>query len=361
MTLRDQVGQLFMIGFEGTELSQDFIVWLQEFRPGGVMLFTRNLMDPIQVADLTNSLQANAPHSPFLIAIDQEGGRVSRLPTGFTIFPPAAHIGACGSSDLAYRAAAITATELRAVGINMNMAPVLDINTNPSNPIIGDRAFGENSDLVCTMGAATLAGLQEHGVIACGKHFPGHGETRTDSHKELPVVTLSRERLEEVELRTFRHAIGCGLDTMMSAHVRFSAFDDKVPATLSPIIMTDLLRGQLGFSGVIISDDLEMHAISDHATMGEAAVQSLQAGIDLLLLCQRQDRQTEAIEAVERALEGGSLSMKQVDASLSRIEDLKKRYLFPYNPVEVSTIPHQVGIPDHRRVVTEILTQSAGH
>ena len=189
MTLREKVGQLFMIGFEGTELSPELSSWLQKYQPGGIILFTRNLVDADQIAHLTNALQELATTSPLLMAIDQEGGKVSRLPSGFTIFPPAATVAACGSPDFAYQTAAVTAQELRSVGFNMNMAPVLDVNTNPSNPIIGDRAFSADPEQVCPYANATISGLHDHGVIACGKHFPGHGETTKDSHKELPVVT----------------------------------------------------------------------------------------------------------------------------------------------------------------------------
>ena len=354
MTIRDKVGQLLMIGFEGTELSRDFSDWLKEYRPGGVILFSRNLVDPHQIADLTQSFQEHSLHAPLLIAIDQEGGRVSRLPKAFTIFPPAASVGACHSQDLAYRAAAATAKELRAVGINMNMAPVLDVNTNPSNPIIGDRAFGENPEQVCEMATATIAGFHEHGVIACGKHFPGHGETTADSHKELPVVNLSKERLEQVELRPFRDAIHHDLSAIMSAHVRYPALDDTFPATLSQPILTDLLRSDLGFSGLILSDDLEMNAIVDHSSVGEAAVQSVNAGVDMLLICHRQDRQIEAIEAIEQALSKGDLAMNRIEASIARLSDVKKRFLSPYHPVDIQALQQIVGAPAHRELLAEI-------
>ena len=354
MTLREKVGQLLMVGFEGTELSAEFIAWLKEYRPGGVILFTRNLVDPLQIARLTNSLQEQVSGEPLLIAIDQEGGRVSRLPKAFTIFPPAAKVAGCHAPALTYQTAAITAKELRSVGINMNMAPVLDINTNPSNPIIGDRAYGQDPDQVCTMGTAIISGLHDHGVIACGKHFPGHGETTTDSHKELPVVNLTKERLEQVELKPFQHAISQGLRAMMSAHVHYPALDDTTPATLSHTVMTDLLRDNLGFTGLSLSDDLEMNAIVDHSSVGDAAVRCLQAGIDILLICHRQDRQTEACEAVERAMTSGDLSMKQIEASLTRLSEIKQRFLHPYQPVDLAAIPKTVGCPTHREFLHEI-------
>ena len=354
MTLREKVGQLLMVGFDGTELSSEFTAWLKDYRPGGIILFSRNLVDPLQIAQLTTSLQELTSGEPLLIAIDQEGGRVSRLPKDFTIFPPAARVAGCHSPELTYQTAAITARELRAVGINMNMAPILDINTNPSNPIIGDRAYGQDPDQVCKMGTAIISGLHDEGVVACGKHFPGHGETTTDSHKELPVVNLSKERLEHTELKPFGYAIAHGLQAMMSAHVHFPALDATTPATLSHAVMTDLLRGRLGFTGLSLSDDLEMNAIVDHSSVGDAAVRCLQAGIDILLICHRQDRQAEACEAVERALTSGDLSMQQIEASLKRLSEIKQRFLNPYRPVDLTAIPNTVGCPTHRELLHKI-------
>jgi len=359
MTLREKVGQLFMIGFDGTQLSPELTTWIQDYQPGGIILFSRNLVDARQIAHLTNALQDLADSSPFLMAIDQEGGKVSRLPPGFTIFPPAATVAACGSTDFAYQAATVTAKELRAVGFNMNMAPVLDVNTNPLNPIIGDRAFSADPEQVCTLGNATISGLHDHGIIACGKHFPGHGETTKDSHKELPVVTLPKERLERIELHPFRSAIAHGLMTMMSAHIHFPALDDTVPATLSHTIMTTMLRDEIGFSGVILSDDLEMNAIAEHMSMGEAAVRSIQAGIDLILICHQQARQAEAIEAVEEAVEKGEISTNRLDMSLARISALKQRFLVPYAPVDYNSIAQVVGSSTHRSLLAEIQSISS--
>lgn len=353
-SLRETVGQLLMIGFGGTAVTTELVDWIQEYRPGGIILFSRNLVDPEQVARLTNTLQEVAQGPPLFIAIDQEGGRVSRLPQGFTIFPAAATVAACQSPDVVYSAAEVTAKELRAVGINMNMAPVLDINTNAANPIIGNRAFGETPDQVCTFGIAAMAGLQDNGIIACGKHFPGHGDTITDSHKVLPVVTASKERLLSMELVPFRHAINHGMRTIMTAHVQYPALDNIFPATLSHIILTDLLRTELGFEGVTITDDLEMNAILDHGSVGDAAVQSLRAGADILLVCHRQDRQSEAIHAVEQALESGDLSMEQIHTSAQRIQVLKQDFLEGYAPIDITQLPKIVGSHKHQELLEKI-------
>ncbi|MDA0740044.1 MAG: beta-N-acetylhexosaminidase [Nitrospirae bacterium] len=354
MTIQDQIGQLLMVGFQGTELSSEFIDWLQEFRPGGVILFSRNLVDPDQVARLTNSLQEHAPNPPLLIAIDQEGGRVSRLPQGFTIFPSASSVAACQSPDVAYSVAEVTAKELRAVGINMNMAPVLDVNSNPANPIIGTRAYGDTPKHVCTFGVATMQGLQDNGVIPCGKHFPGHGDTMTDSHKVLPVVNSDRAQLDAIELEPFRHAIQQGIPTLMTAHVHYPALDAEAPATLSRPILTDLLRKELGFQGVTLTDDMEMRAILDHGTIGEASVRSLQAGADMVLICHQQERQAEAVLAIEQALDRGDLSMADVLASVDRISALKHTYLSTFQPVDLSQVAQTVGIPQHKELLEKI-------
>ncbi|MBM4123932.1 MAG: beta-N-acetylhexosaminidase [Nitrospira sp.] len=356
--LREKIGQLFMLGFAGQSVSPELAALLAEYQPGGLILFARNLASPTQMLDLTNDLQKRSPHSPLLIAIDQEGGRVSRLPAGFTIFPPCAMIGRCHSSELAYAAAAATALELRAVGVNMNMAPVLDIHTNPDNPIIGDRAFGSDPDLVCELGLATIAGLQDHRVVSCGKHFPGHGDTSADSHKELPTVAASRDRLTEAELRPFSHVIAqgeFGPATLMTAHVLYPALDGRFPATLSPAILTELLREQLRFDGVVLTDDMEMHAIVDYYGIGEASIRAFQAGADIILICKDRDRAVAAMEALYKAVQDGTISEARMDASLRRIARVKARFLHPYKPADPSTAHMIVGNRTHRALLGQLL------
>ncbi len=354
MTIRDTVGQLLMVGFQGPEPSQTFLDWVQECRPGGVILFSRNLAAPEQVARLTNALQAQAPGSPLLMAIDEEGGPVSRLPQGFTTFPAASGVAARHAPDAVYEAAAVTAQELRAVGINMNLAPILDVNSNPANPIIGDRAYGTGPEQVRTYGMAAIRGLEDNGVIPCGKHFPGHGDTLTDSHHVLPMVEADRARLDAVELVPFREAIRCGVPAIMTAHVRYPALDADAPATLSRPILTDLLRNRLGFQGVTLTDDMEMRAILDHQPIGEASVRALQAGADMVLICHQQERQQEAVAAIEQALERGALSWENVTTSAARIRALKEKRLVPFQPVDPSRVAQTVGHPRHRAVLASI-------
>ena len=349
-----------MIGFTGTSVTPDLADFFREYQPGGVILFARNLENPAQIVQLTNDLQNLSPQYPLFIAIDQEGGRVSRLPSGFTIFPSCATVGRCKTTELAYQVAAATAAELRAVGINMNMAPVLDVDTNPKNPIIGDRAFGPDPAQVCELGQATMAGLQDNRVVACGKHFPGHGDTAADSHLELPVVDASRERLERTELPPFRHAIKHGLLSIMTAHVRYPALDPAVPATLSSGILTGLLRTQLGFNGLIITDDLEMHAIIDHYGIQDAATMAFQAGADILLVCKDRGRVTAAMDRIYAAVESGTISETRVQASLLRIAAVKAQVLAPYTPADAQSAGLVVGNAKHQALLATVQTTGGG-
>lgn len=359
MTIREKVGQLFMIGFMGTSVTPELAGFLKTYKPGGVILFSRNLESIGQIVELTNDLQRCNPKSPLVISIDQEGGRVSRLPAGFTIFPPCEVLGRCNSAELTYAAAATIAKELRAVGINMNMAPVLDVNSNPNNPIIGDRAFGATSDLVSESGILTVAGLQDNLVVACGKHFPGHGDTVTDSHKELPVVEASRERLDTMELVPFRRAVATGVAAMMTAHVLYKALDPQCPATLSPFIVTQLLRDQFGYDGVVLTDDLEMRAIVDHYGIADAAVRAIQAGCDVLLICKDRGREVEAFEAIEQSVAAGDITMERLDQSVARIQRLKQRYVLPYRPASISDARLVVGCRTHRALLQSVYQTGA--
>ena len=354
LTSREKIGQLFMVGFLGTSVTPDLSAFLREYKPGGVILFSRNLESVEQIVQLTNDLQQCSPKSPLLIAIDQEGGRVSRLPKGFTIFPPCQLIGRCHSGELAYAAAATIAKELKSVGINMNMAPVLDVNSNPDNPVIGDRAFGPDPETVIEMGLVTAAGLQDHKVVSCGKHFPGHGDTNADSHKELPVVDASRERLEAIEFAPFRRATAAGIASLMTAHVLYKALDERLPATLSPDIITHLLREQMGYDGIVLTDDLEMHAIVDHYGPGDAAVRAFLAGCDVLLICKERDREIAAFEAIEQAVASGTIDTARLDLSVARIQRTKQRYLLPYRPAAISEAKLIAGCRTHQALLQSI-------
>jgi beta-N-acetylhexosaminidase len=300
-SIEELCGQLVVGGFEGTALPESFAEALARGQRAGVILFKRNLGEVEQLTELLSGVIASAARPPF-VAVDQEGGRVVRLGAPFTVLPPMRVLGAIDDVDLTRRAAAQMGRELRAAGFNLDFAPVMDVDTNPANPVIGDRAFGRDPRTVMKHGVACIRGLQQEGVLACAKHFPGHGDTLLDSHLSLPVVEHPLTRLRQIELPPFRAASGAGVASMMSAHVVYPALDADVPATFSRAIATGLLRDDIGFEGVLFSDDLEMGAVTQHREIGAAAVEAVMAGCDVLLVCKSEERQARVLEAlVERA------------------------------------------------------------
>ena len=283
--LREKIGQMIMIGLEGEDLTQDEKRLLKDYPFGGFILFSHNLKEPKQILSLCRSLWKTARMTPPFIAIDQEGGRVHRLPAPFTHFPPAALLGRTGNPDLAYRFGLAAARELSAVGINLNFAPVLDVHSNPENPVIGDRSLGPNPEQVTMFGMAIIRGLRDGGIIPCGKHFPGHGDTAQDSHLELPVVEKDLAALKAVELFPFIHVCQNQVESLMTAHVLYPSLDSRYPATLSETIIGKLLREELGYQGVVFGDDLEMKAISTNYPLEEAVSRAVRAGVDVLMFC----------------------------------------------------------------------------
>jgi beta-N-acetylhexosaminidase len=317
-----------MIGFDGPSVPPEVRALAREFDLGGVVLFARNVEAPDQVAELVYDLRQLRTGLPLWVAVDQEGGRVARLRRGFTGWPPASTLGLSGDEALARRFARALAVELRAVGISMDFAPVLDVRTNPDNTVIGDRALSDQAEDVARLGSIIVTALQEVGVAACGKHFPGHGDTRLDSHLDLPLVEHPLERLRETELRPFRAAIDAGATAIMIGHLLVPALDDARPATLSRAIVSGLLRDELGFDGVVVSDDLGMRAVSDRYTIERATVGAAAAGCDAVLLCEpNHQAQSRALEALVRAVETGELLPGAVEASLARHRRAKERLL----------------------------------
>ncbi len=349
MNLRRAIGQLFILSVEGHEPSPALEAFVREMAPGGVILFSRNLRSPGEIAALTAGLQAAAP-TPLFIAIDQEGGAVSRLGPPFTQWPAASKVGAVGSSQLAYAMARAMAREMLAVGITMNLAPVLDVLSNPANPVMAGRCFGGDPDVVAELGAAFFRGLDDQGVLAVGKHFPGHGDTAVDSHLALPVVPHTLARLRAVELVPFAKAIGEGIPALMTAHLLVPAVDAERPATLSEPILTTLLREQLRFSGLILSDDLLMRGVADIAPPGEAAIRFLEAGGDLILICGGEAAQHQALAAVAGGVESGRLSEARVRASCDRIGKAKARCLRGAARASADAIRDVVGCDAHRQL-----------
>jgi beta-N-acetylhexosaminidase len=326
--LRHQIGQLLIAGFNGHQIPTELRSLANEFGLGGVILFARNVADPEQVAELSFEASRLLPDLPPWVSVDQEGGRVARLKAPFTEWPPMATLGRSGDVRLAERFARALASELKAVGITLDYAPVLDIHTNPKNPVIGDRALAEKAEHVARLGSAIVKVLQAEGIAACGKHFPGHGDTSTDSHHELPLVEHPLERLRGVEFLPFKAAIDAGVATIMTAHVFLPALDEKRPASLSKRVITGLLREELKYDGVILSDDLEMKAVAADYTVADAAVLAVQAGCDGVLICSGDhDTQAAALEALVHAVEDERVPLARVEDALNRQRRAKERFL----------------------------------
>jgi len=363
-TLERKVGQLFMVGFDGLTPTAGILDLIREEALGGVIYFRRNVGDPQQLAELSRALQAanaeaEAGQPPLFIAIDQEGGMVARIDRGVTLIPGAMALGAAGSAELAYETAKISGRELRLLGINVNFAPSLDVNNNPLNPVIGVRSYGEDPALVGELGTAAVRGYQEAGVAATIKHFPGHGDTEFDSHYGLPLIAHDEERLDRVELAPFRRAIAEGTDAVMTAHVIFPAFEPgELPATLSPSVVTELLRGKLGYGGVIFTDCLEMHAISRRFGVAEGAVLAVEAGVDVVLVSHTLEEQRVAIRAVAEAVRQGRISASRIDESVERILALKEKRNMERPAAEPAALAGQLGRAADWRTVREASERS---
>jgi beta-N-acetylhexosaminidase len=357
-----KVGERFMVGFTGLTASTDVKRLIRDYAVSNVILFKRNVDAPEQLADLVRELQAAARAAghgmPLLIAVDQEGGRVARLRAPWTEWPPLRAVGRLGSEDYARKMGEALAAELLACGIRCDFAPVMDVDTNPKNPVIGDRSFGDDPEQVARLGAAMIEGLQNGGVAASAKHFPGHGDTDVDSHLDLPAVEHAMSRLEEVELRPFRAAVKAGVATVMTAHVLVRELDDKLPATLSPRVVKRLLREEMKYDGVIVSDDLEMKAVAKHWPPREAAVLAAKAGCDLLPVCADHDAQVEAIEGLIRALETEDIAFTDNDDACGRLRRMKERFLLPYSDPDPKRARLAAGARERQLLAREIAERS---
>ena len=333
MNLEEKIGQLFIVGFDGAELSDSITELIKQTKIGGVILFSRNYKDIPQLTKLINDLQVCSLEYqglPLFISVDQEGGRVSRLGSPFTQFPPCAELGASDNENQTKSYAATLARELKSCGINMNYAPVLDILTNKENEVIGDRAFGSNPDLVACHGNIVIKEFLDQKLIPVGKHFPGHGATYTDSHIELPEVDTDVEHLKTVETIPFQKAIKNGLEVIMTAHVKYHMMDPVFPATLSKTVLTRFLKEELGFQGLIITDDLEMKAVERYYSEEEIPVVSVLAGVDCLLVCHNNAKQQAFIKELKKGVRSGVITEKRIQESFDKIIDLKEKYLIPY-------------------------------
>jgi beta-N-acetylhexosaminidase len=356
LSLEAKIGQLLCLGWSGPNcllnINEQARRCIDELQAGAMIIMGRNIspeggpLSPIDapaVQDMLSELQSLS-NLPLLLSTDQEGGRVARFgSTPFTRMPEAEAIGTTNNSQLAGEAARITALELAAVGINWNFAPVADVNSNPYNPVIGDRSFGTTVEGVAPLVAAQVRGYLDGGVLPCAKHFPGHGDTAEDSHFALPTLPYDLAQMRQRELIPFRAAIDAGVPTMMTAHILFPALDSKLPATMSTALLTGLLREELGFSGLLVTDCLEMKAIADHWGTAKGAVLAIKAGADMVMVCHTWKRQQETRDALLQAVNCGELPIERVNEAVSRILTAKKRaFSVPLPQLSV------IGLPEHK-------------
>lgn len=353
MTLDEKIGQMFQVRVQGDVFDEAMRQLVQDMHVGGVMYFQsgyNNLNDPVRSAQLSNDLQTSAIGTdgagiPLLISMDQEGGRVTRI-TGGCDFPGNMAIGATRSTDMAYLTGSVLGSEVKAVGGNMDLAPVLDVNDNPANPVIGVRSFAEQPDLVSSLGQAYVDGLHSAGIIATGKHFPGHGDTSTDSHTSLPIVTYDFATLDSVHAKPFREAIAHGLDCIMTAHIIVTCLDPDHPSTLSPQVINGYLRGNLGFDGVVMTDSMGMSGVTSGYTGDVAAVLAVKAGVDLLSL---PPDLSLAMNGIKSAVSSGDIPESRIDQSVVRILRLKRKNGLFANPfVDTAAAGTIVGSPEHK-------------
>lgn len=328
MTPEEKVAQMFVVGFEGTVPEGDVADYIQNYKMGGVILFSRNVESAIQLVGLTNGLKAlNGDGIPLFVSVDQEGGAVERMPPQVKRLPKPYDLNS--SMDSFHRAGKlgeVLAAECSAFGFNLDFAPSFDVWSNPNNTVIGKRAFSTDPNVVAHAATLCFSSLGQGGVIPVPKHFPGHGDTDVDSHVGLPVVTKTREEWTRSDYFPFRAAMDQGLDTLMVSHIHLTALDEAYPATLSKKIITDFLRGEQGFQGVLFTDDMTMGAITENYGLGEACVLAVEAGVDVLLVCHRRADIEASYQAVLDAVRSGRVSEARIDESVYRILSLKDTY-----------------------------------
>ena len=351
------LGELFLLGFQGLELGDETSALISQAHIGGVILFKHNYETPAQTAELIQQIQECKTDLPLWIAVDQEGGTVQRFKKPFCILPEAARVARAKSPRLAFELAEMMASELKAVGVNLNFAPVADIQTNPKNPVIGNRSYGTDEETVSRLVTAMVRGHLVSGVQPCVKHFPGHGDTSVDSHFELPTVQTSLEVLRDREFKPFLKAFKSRCNMVMTAHIVNPSIDPEFPATLSKKTLQDVLRGELRYSKLILSDDMEMQAITDHFGADEAPIKAIEAGCDLLLY-RTEAAGRRAYQAVLNAMEDGRIKPERIIESAQRSRMIKKETLLPFSPPVVSEVSKVVGIPAHQNLIERLLNES---
>ena len=328
MSLDEKIGQLVIIGLDGYTINNNTINLIKARKVSGVILFSKNVENSNQLVKLINSIKTNNQlnRTPMFVSVDEEGGRVSRMPYELKKLPSNQTIGNKNDSTLSFNTGKIIGEELKTYGFNMDFAPVLDINSNPDNPIIGDRSFGNNSSIVSKLGIATMKGIINKNIIPVVKHFPGHGDTSVDSHVGLPVVNKNLKTLNNFELLPFKSAINNNVDAIMVAHILLNKIDSKYPASMSKPVITDILRKKLNFNGVVITDDMTMAAIIKYNDIGIAAIRSINAGSDIILVCHEYNNELKVINSLKTAVQSKRISEKRLNESVYRILKLKEKY-----------------------------------
>ncbi|MBJ6362068.1 beta-N-acetylhexosaminidase [Paenibacillus sp. GCM10012307] len=328
MTIEQKIGQLMLIGLNGTSLQTEAREMIENYHIGGFILYKYNITGPSQALHFLNELKASNGGNPvpLWLSVDQEGGKVSRMPEEFVKIPSARSVGRIENTDYAHGIGQALGNLLQKLGFNMDFAPVLDIDSNPNNPVIGDRSYGRKPQQVVSNGIAVMKGLQSKDIAAVVKHFPGHGDTSVDSHLDLPVVNKSLEELQSFELLPFEEAIKQGADAIMVAHLLIPALDMDYPASISKPVISGLLREKLGYDGVVITDDMMMGGITKHYGLAEAAVRSIQAGSDILLIGHDYKQQKAVLQALLKSVADKTLTEERIDQSVYRILKLKSKY-----------------------------------
>lgn len=353
-----KIGQLFFIGIKGKSLTAEESEFIIRHNIGGVILFSRNIESPEQVHELCSDLQAlrhkMPDKAPLFIGIDMEGGRVARLKEPFTIWPPVKCIGDIGSTSVAFSFSLAMGAELKSVGLNVDFAPCIDVLVNPTNKAIGDRSLGSDPEAVSRLGSAIVRGYIKSGILPCAKHFPGHGNTILDSHDELPLDERSFDELMNCEGAAFKKVFRARLDLLMTTHVKFPKVDPEWPATLSEKWLKDILRDQMRFRGLIITDDLDMGALAKNFSVEEIPVQALRAGVNILLYCNEPTSPPRALQSIEKALRDKALNLAHIEDSYQKILDLKRKKFLNPDPPPVVDAARIVGNPDHKRLAEAI-------
>ena len=349
------IGQLIIVGLKANKLSRQIKKLISSGKVGGVILFPQT-SSPAHLRSLIEKMAELSPEHPLFIAIDQEGGRVNRLKEPFTQFPPMRLLGRYGDEKISYQVGEALGRELRATGINLDFAPVLDLDLNPENQVIGDRSFGSEPELVARLGVGFIRGIQAQGIIACAKHFPGHGAGKEDSHQTLPRIDADKELIYSRELVPFKKAIESGVEMIMVGHLFFPSLDPYHPASLSEKIIQELLRKELNFSGLVIVDSLEMGAL-DFLPLEDRAFMALRAGADLVLTTEGEENVERIFQALMEAVKFGALSGERVYSSYQRVVEVKNKFLNNFLRSYRKDFKI-IGCPEHKALVEKISPKS---